>query len=152
MRLTRGKLPNVEEGDLTPMIDMTFQLIAFFMVLINFSEAEQDKRIRLPQSELAIPSDQPLEEPRTIQLTSNGLVLFQGDEVSLEGLRPLLIREKQVLQRMEATGPDRVTVIIRADEAVPTGDVQKVMQTCQDQGFADIRLRLKQKEQQVRAP
>ena len=26
------------EIDYTPMIDMTFQLIAFFMILINFSE------------------------------------------------------------------------------------------------------------------
>jgi len=27
------------EPDMTPMIDMTFQLIAFFMVLINFSQS-----------------------------------------------------------------------------------------------------------------
>ena len=30
------------DGDLTPMIDMTFQLIAFFMVLINFTEADPE--------------------------------------------------------------------------------------------------------------
>ena len=29
---------------MTPMIDMTFQLIAFFMFVVNFSEAEQDDR------------------------------------------------------------------------------------------------------------
>ena len=60
------------EGDLTPMIDMTFQLIAFFMVLINFSQTEADQRILLPESELAKPPDRPLEYPITIQLKEDG--------------------------------------------------------------------------------
>ena len=34
----------VMEFDMTPMIDMTFQLIAFFMVLINFDASDQDER------------------------------------------------------------------------------------------------------------
>ena len=42
---------------MTPMIDMTFQLIAFFMVLVNFADADQNARIRLPSSELAKPAD-----------------------------------------------------------------------------------------------
>ncbi len=35
----------VAEPDLTPMIDMTFQLIAFFMVLMNFSASEQNDKV-----------------------------------------------------------------------------------------------------------
>src|SRR5690606_26487899 len=88
------------EGDLTPMIDMTFQLIAFFMVLINFTEADQNELIKLPQSELAVPPDGPLEAPLTLQLTERGTVLFLGDEVPVEGLSPLLRREREVLERM----------------------------------------------------
>ena len=45
------------------MIDMTFQLIAFFMVLINFTEADQNERIKLPTSEIVKPPDGPLDEP-----------------------------------------------------------------------------------------
>ena len=41
------------EGDMTPMIDMTFQLIAFFMVLINFAEDNNNQTIKLPASEIA---------------------------------------------------------------------------------------------------
>ena len=37
---------------MTPMIDVTFQLIAFFMFVLNFSEVDQDQRINLPLSEL----------------------------------------------------------------------------------------------------
>ena len=51
----RKKAEGIHEGDLTPMIDMTFQLIAFFMVLVNFTQTEQNQRIQLPQSELAKP-------------------------------------------------------------------------------------------------
>ena len=46
-----------DEADLTPMIDMTFQLIAFFMVLINFTEAEASDKIKLPDSDLARPPE-----------------------------------------------------------------------------------------------
>ncbi|MDP6717396.1 MAG: biopolymer transporter ExbD, partial [Pirellulaceae bacterium] len=41
MKIKKGATNNILEGDLTPMIDMTFQLIAFFMVLINFTQSEQ---------------------------------------------------------------------------------------------------------------
>ena len=54
MRIERQTVP-AAEADLTPMIDMTFQLIAFFMVLVNFSETEADARVVLPESELAKP-------------------------------------------------------------------------------------------------
>ncbi|MCA9248676.1 MAG: biopolymer transporter ExbD, partial [Planctomycetales bacterium] len=92
----RKKDEGVLEGDLTPMIDMTFQLIAFFMVLVNFSDAEQDQRIKLPSSELAKPPDAPFEEPRYLQLTKDDTVLFAGDEVGVDALEPVLQREKAV--------------------------------------------------------
>ena len=62
MRLGKDAAP-AAEADLTPMIDMTFQLIAFFMVLINFSQSEQNEKVTLPTSELAKPADVPLEYP-----------------------------------------------------------------------------------------
>ena len=46
----KARGPEFVELDYTPMIDMTFQLIAFFMILINFSDAEQDQRVQLPSS------------------------------------------------------------------------------------------------------
>ena len=61
MRLHKREGMPSAEADMTPMIDMTFQLIAFFMVLINFSDAETNERIRLPASQLAKPPDAPLE-------------------------------------------------------------------------------------------
>lgn len=143
MKYSKKKSGEVAAGDMTPMIDMTFQLIAFFMILINFSEADQDDRITLPSSELAKPPDAPLTTPLTLQLTEEGKVIFSGDMVPLDGLRPLLLREKQVLDRQEG-GAAAATIIIRADLNAKTGEVQKLIETCQAAGFEKFALRAKQ--------
>ena len=61
MRIAKKHDSSVLEGDLTPMIDMTFQLIAFFMVLINFTQSESNDKVQLPDSELAKPPETVLE-------------------------------------------------------------------------------------------
>ena len=145
MRLGK-KESGIVEGDLTPMIDMTFQLIAFFMVLVNFSDAEQNQKITLPSSELAKPPDQPFDEPRYLHLTPRGTVIFAGEEVVVEGLRPLLLRERQVLERSPDKSASQVTVIIRADSNAKTGVVQEVIQACQENRFEKFALRVKAEE------
>ncbi|MBL9124507.1 MAG: biopolymer transporter ExbD [Planctomycetaceae bacterium] len=139
------KSSKAAEGDMTPMIDMTFQLIAFFMVLINFSDAEQNERITLPLSSLAKPPDAPADTPLTLQLTREGTVLFAGDEVPLAGIKPFLLREKEVLTRTDRN-PAEATVIIRADAATKTGVVQELIRSCQETGFEKFTLRAKQEE------
>ena len=131
------------KADMTPMIDMTFQLIAFFMVVLNFSEADQNERIRLPLSELAKPPETALETPITLQLTDDGNVIFGANEVSVSQLPQELLREKQVL---EAGGKDSraATIVIRADRAARTGVVQEVIEVCQKTGFEKFALRARQ--------
>ena len=41
--------------DMTPMIDIVFQLITFFMVINKFDQAEADERVTLPKDQLAVP-------------------------------------------------------------------------------------------------
>jgi biopolymer transport protein ExbD len=136
----RNHAPPQAEGDLTPMIDMTFQLIAFFMVLINFTEADQNERIKLPTSELAKPPEVPFEYPIYIQLTNEGTVILSGQELPLEGLRPYMIREGEFL-KLRQKSLDEATVVIRADENTAVGTVQEVIQICQDSKFETFALR-----------
>jgi biopolymer transport protein ExbD len=136
-------LPPRAEGDLTPMIDMTFQLIAFFMVLVNFTEADQNERIQLPTSELAKPSETAFEYPIFIQLTNADTVILGGQEVPLSGLKPYMIREGEFL-RLRNKSPDDATVIIRADANAATGTVQEVIQVCQESKFEKFALRAKE--------
>ena len=144
MRLREKKQTPALEVDMSPMIDMTFQLIAFFMVLVNFSDADQNQRIRLPSSELAKPADSPLESPITLQLTSKGTVIFSAEEVPVEGLKPLLLRERQILDAIPGKSASKATIVIRADREAKTGLVQKVIKACQESGFERFALRAKQ--------
>jgi len=129
--------------DLTPMIDMTFQLIAFFMFTLSFSEADQNERIRLPLSELAKPPEAVAEKPLTLQLTREGTVLYGGQEVPLEGLARLLSAEAEVLTRSDHN-PKDATIIIRADAESEGGHVRRLIQLCQDATFENFVLRAKE--------
>ena len=146
MRFPVRRGAGVAEGDMTPMIDMTFQLIAFFMVLVNFSEADQNERIRLPSSELAKPPDAPVKTPITLQVTRAGTVIFGGEDVTVDSLQPLLTREKQLLEARGDESARNATIIIRADQETKTGLVQKVIEVCQRTGFEKFALRAKHQE------
>jgi biopolymer transport protein ExbD len=131
------------EIDYTPMIDMTFQLIAFFMILINFAEAEQDQRVQLPSSVLAKPPQAPLETPITIQMVRSGQIVMGGQLYpDANSIKPLLNNEKYVLESQDRSAAD-ATIIIRAHRASKTGLVQNIVKVCQEVGFEKFTLRAK---------
>lgn len=131
---------------MTPMIDVTFQLIAFFMFVLNFSDIDQDQRINLPASELAKPPDAPYAEPLAIQLTADDTVLFAGEELTLANLQSSLLREAQIIKANPQKSVSDVTVIIRADRKAKTGKVQEIIQMAQKAEFDTFALRGKQSD------
>ena len=141
-------LPKV---DMTPMIDVVFQLMSFFLFVLSFSGAEHSEVIHLPASELAKPPQAPPESPLTLQLTSQGNVIFGGEENppgedALLWLRLKLLREAQIIRQTPGRSVAEATIIIRADRDVRTGKVQELMQLCQERaiGFQKFKLRAKQ--------
>lgn len=145
MRFKSHKL-SIAEMDMTPMIDVTFQLIAFFMFVLNFSDIDQDQRINLPASELAKPPDAPYAEPLAIQLTADDTVLFAGEELTLANLQSSLLREAQIIKANPQKSVSDVTVIIRADRKAKTGKVQEIIQMAQKAEFDTFALRGKQSD------
>ncbi len=135
------------EADMTPMIDMTFQLIAFFMILINFADDNQVEEIKLPSSELAKPPDGPVDLPISLQLTKQGTVLYNGDYIAIPNMHKPLVTERQILVR-NGKSPSMANVIIRADGDTQTGKVQELIKVCQDEKFEKFALRAKQEEAQ----
>jgi biopolymer transport protein ExbD len=146
MRLTKPHTTQTAEMDMTPMIDVTFQLIAFFMFVLNFSEVDQDQRINLPSSELARPPDVAYEEPLTLQLTSDETIIFAGDQHTRDSLKSALLREAQIIKAHPEKEVSDVTVVIRADRFAKTGKVQEIIQLCQQAEFDTFALRGKQSD------
>jgi biopolymer transport protein ExbD len=136
---------NILEGDMTPMIDMTFQLIAFLMVMINFTADDVSNKLTLPESELARPPEGEPEKNRLIiQLTKDNKVIMGGDELSLDRLKAMLSAEARAFTNQGVLLTD-ATVYIRADTECRTGKVQEVIKECQAQKFERFVLRAKEK-------
>ncbi len=139
----KAKGPDFVELDYTPMIDMTFQLIAFFMILINFSDAETDDRVQLPSSSIAKPPSAPSEMPLTIQMVRDGKIIMNAQLLpNAEALRPYLKNEKAVMELKHQNYRD-ANIIIRAHRDAKTGLVQQIIKVCQEVGFEKFTLRAK---------
>ena len=130
--------------DMTPMIDVTFQLITFFMFTLNFTEAEQDQRIQLPTSQVAKPVENSDIDPLTLQLMEDGRVIYNGEPVALLALGDYLENEK-ALMLSASKEPSAATVVVRADGRAKTGEVQQIIRSCQEKGFYKFVLRAEYK-------
>ncbi len=144
MRFRRKHDP-ILEGDLTPMIDMTFQLIAFFMLIINFSKVEKSEEIQLPLSDLAKPPEEPPPYKIVLNLEEDGSVKHAGQTINrIELLNPILKREIDIALRENIPTSD-IHVIIRADKNVKTGLVQELMAKCQENDLETFALRVNER-------
>jgi biopolymer transport protein ExbD len=133
------------EMDMTPMIDMTFQLIAFFMMLINFSQSETDRRIELPLSALAIPAAES-DDHNFITLhvdDKEDTIVMAADTYSLTTLEGALAKRRSELEK-DGFDTQKTRIIIRADGKAPTGLIQEVIGLCQKTRFENFKLRAEQ--------
>lgn len=139
------------EPNLTPLLDMVFQLITFFMLVINFKGASMDLTLKLP----VLGSARPLErhgklEPLLLNVDSQGRVNAYGQKVDVE---KHVTREARLLReqlRINGTtienGELPVPVIIRADRTAPFHLVNHVLKVCQDEGYRQFSLSAMTKE------
>ena len=137
--------PTATDIDMTPMIDVTFQLITFFVFTLNFSEAVRDDRIQLPTSQLAKPAEVPPPDPVTLQVMRDGRVIYAGEPVEVRDIGGYLDTEKRVLAAA-GKGPAGATVIVRGDGDARTGAVQDLVRACQERGFERFVLRAEYQE------
>jgi biopolymer transport protein ExbD len=139
----KSQKPDMVEADMTPMIDMVFNLIAFFMVLINFSQSESHDMVVLPSSVLVKPPEAAIPFPITIHVGQVSAIYMGAEELTLATIRPFLNREKAVLRAQGKEATD-ATIIIRAHKDAATGHVQEIVAACQEQGFDVFALRVKE--------
>jgi biopolymer transport protein ExbD len=145
MHFENKKKTEILEGDLTPMIDMTFQLIAFFMLLINFSEVDRAEEIVLPKSVLATPPTERPDYQMILNLDPDGSIVFAGQRIEkISLMSPILVQEVNNAGRAKkSVPPEDIAVIIRAHEDTPTGIVQELIGKCQSEKMENFKFRVK---------
>jgi len=90
--------------DLTPLIDVVFLLLVFFLVTSAFKKDELALLLKLPKTEQGAASNEKKVEELTIEL-SNDAVAVNGKKSSMEDL-PLAIKaaSKQTLVNLRVDG------------------------------------------------
>jgi len=139
------------EPNLTPILDMVFQLITFFMLVVNFKGAALDLSLQLPVLGSARPLDTQGQEGLLVlnidhegQLKSFGKIYsdprdidaFIAREAKADGQE--LIRAGKSYQSGDELP---TTVVIRADEQTPFAKLNAVITACQAQGYLKFSLR-----------
>jgi len=130
---TRMQLP------LTPMIDVTFQLILFFLLATTFRQAEGQIPASLPQRSGAAALDQTIVRPIRIAIrpaAEGGAAFFLNDAPLPLPDAPALHRE--LVARRQAYGSDEVPVAIQPRWDVPWQYVVEADNQAHRAGFKSI--------------
>jgi biopolymer transport protein ExbD len=115
--------------DLTPMMDMVFNLLIFFMVVSQFASEERDLRVQLPDGSEAMPLTA---KPREvfINIDKDGRYFVRAKEMTADELG-------QLLKQAAANNPTSQSVIIRGDKRAPWDFVATAMRLCNQAGIRD---------------
>jgi biopolymer transport protein ExbD len=145
---------NRVEPNLVPILDMVFQLITFFMLVINFKSATMDLSLHLP----VIGSVRPVELNATDLLVLNidrrGQLLVYGRQIADVGnyiageAQASLLAARRLNMQFKAGDDLPTMVVLRADKKTPFKYLNRVIVTCQQNGFRQFSLRaLNRKEE-----
>lgn len=128
MRFRTGRRrPRLAELSLTPLIDIVFNLLIFFLMSSTFDQ-RAGLEVELPDTEQ--PPSQPGEHDVVVSVTRDGALHHKGREVTADQLRGRLVHHKE--------RHPNAAVIIDADEGSRHGVVVQVMSVAREAGFTDV--------------
>ena len=124
-----GKRRRIDAGiDLTPLIDVVFQLLIFLMVSSQFKQP--DALVELPQAGKSESEVDPDRDKVSIAIQSDGQVSVNGETVSLEELPAVIRAAAAPLTEKRAE--------IRGDRDSAFGVFVKVMEIARENGIDSI--------------
>lgn len=127
---TRLKIEN-QPIDITPLVDVVFQLIIFFMLSSSFV-LQPGIKVELPTLRLPLS-----EKPNGLSLTirRDGSIFFKDHEIQMSELGGILTNEKK-------KGENEL-LVIKADQKAFHGRVVEVMGMAKEVGFSHIAIATK---------
>ncbi len=127
MKLRSGQRRSASMVDLTPMIDVVFLLLIFFMVSTTFNVAASLK-LELPQSHTTTEEQPP--KQLVVSIDQDGKLFVQREPVEDKDLRRRILNVTK--------GSKTFPVILRADAEARHKRVVLVMDTLQQLGLTRI--------------
>lgn len=115
--------------NLTPMIDVVFLLVIFFMVATKFTELERHIDLELPQVPTAGASAAP-QSPRVVTVNASGQVLLDGQGVSLDELTTNLAAA--------VSRSTDVQVVINGDARTAFQDIAAALAACRAANVSEL--------------
>ncbi|HUG94410.1 MAG TPA: biopolymer transporter ExbD [Planctomycetaceae bacterium] len=131
MRLPIGQRRSTLRFNITPLIDVVFQLIIFFLVASHFVRSETAEAVDLPP---ATQSENEDENPRTltVTITPDEVLHVHGREVTPGEL-------DQMILAGAAEHAGRFEVRVRGDRRVPYRVVEPILVACARAGVTDLK-------------
>ena len=128
------------EPNLTPILDMVFQLITFFMLVINFRASDFNQEVELPVVGSAAPADEELQgNMLVLNLTTDGTVIARGKpQLSLKNFLVNELKGFEIMSKSDSGEPPEVTVVVRADRDLTFRVLNGVMDTCKSVGYSQF--------------
>jgi biopolymer transport protein ExbD len=134
------------EPNLTPLLDVVFQLITFFMLVINFSSENYDQRVRLPVAESAVPvaEESRVSEDRLVLNVDKDGHLLMGGEVQPLHMAIQTIKHQADLVKLnlkaigskpDPSGTLPTMIILRVDKEATFSSLISLIKACESQGF-----------------
>ena len=133
MHIPVGKHRSRLEMNMTPMIDVVFLLIIFFLVSSHLAKQEVQADLNLPVADTG-------EEQQTTQrrLTIN-IVATENPPVIKFGTRPVHTHNLTTsLQKEQKRAGQDLEVRIRSDREIPYGIVEPILVACARLGIWDV--------------
>jgi biopolymer transport protein ExbD/biopolymer transport protein TolR len=121
--------------DLTPMVDVVFLLLIFFMISTTFVETPGIS-VKLPEA-----SSQTIDrEPKEIRiyLSREGDIFHRDRKISLDGFKALLAEHQ--------SDAAQTTVLLLADQESRHGKVVTLMDLARDAGFVKLAIATEQRK------
>jgi len=138
----KSKVPETSVPvDMTPMIDCVFNLLVFFILVVDLSQQELEK-ITLPRASEFIKDDANEKGRKVVNLNIEGEIKVKRKTFSIDQLRSDLVAWTALHPREQPGDLCSKPILIRTDRGTEMKHVQKIMQLCGEKGLSIYRVEL----------
>ena len=129
---TRGRKLGLS-FDITPLIDVVFQLIIFFLAATYIVRSDANEKVTLPKATMA--QDQPPVSPQrfVITITAERAWLLGNQRTERAAVEQQLLAAAHTPEKAA-----QIEVRLRADASVPYSEVEPLMLTCAKLGIRKL--------------